>query len=33
MQGAAGIGMFYLNLDAFTRQSPWPSQWPDSPWA
>jgi lantibiotic modifying enzyme len=32
MQGAAGVGMFFLNLDAYTRQSPWPSQWPDSPW-
>jgi lantibiotic modifying enzyme len=32
MQGAAGMGMFFLNLDASTRQSSWPSQWPDSPW-
>jgi hypothetical protein len=32
MQGAAGVGMFFLNLDAYTRKSPWPSQWPDSPW-
>jgi lantibiotic modifying enzyme len=32
MQGAAGMGMFFLNLDAATRQAPRPSQWPDSPW-
>ncbi len=32
MQGAAGVGMFFLSLDAYTRKSPGPSQWADSPW-
>ena len=32
MQGAAGVGMFFLSLDAYSRQSPGPSPWPDSPW-
>ena len=32
MQGAAGVGMFFLSLDAYARKSPGPSQWPDSPW-
>jgi lantibiotic modifying enzyme len=32
MQGAAGVGTFFLNLDAYARKSPGPSQWPDSPW-
>lgn len=32
MQGAAGVGMFFLNLDAYERNAPRPSQWPDSPW-
>lgn len=32
MQGAAGVGMFFLSLDAYARKTPGPSQWPDSPW-
>jgi lantibiotic modifying enzyme len=32
MQGAAGVGMFFLNLDAYARKAPGPSQWADSPW-
>jgi lantibiotic modifying enzyme len=30
--GTAGVGMFFLSLDAYTRKSPGPSQWADSPW-
>jgi lantibiotic modifying enzyme len=32
MQGAAGVGMFLLHLDAFSRKAPGPPAWPDSPW-
>ena len=32
MQGAAGVGMFFLHLDAFSRNRPRPAAWPDSPW-
>ena len=32
MQGAAGVGMFLLHLDALGRSVPGPSPWPDSPW-
>ncbi len=32
MQGAAGVGTFFLHLDAATdRRAPHPIQWPDSP--
>ena len=33
MQGAAGVGTFFLQLDAFSRRQPWPAPWPDTPWA
>lgn len=33
MQGAAGVGTFLLQLDAFTRRVPWPTPMPDTPWA
>lgn len=32
MQGAAGVGSFFLQLDAFTRGRVWPSPLPDTPW-
>ena len=32
MQGAAGVGTFLLQLDAFSRGEPWPAPWPDTPW-
>jgi lantibiotic modifying enzyme len=32
MQGAAGVGTFFLQLDAFTRGAAWPTPWPDTPW-
>jgi lantibiotic modifying enzyme len=33
MQGAAGVGTFFLQLDAFSRRRPWLAPWPDTPWA
>lgn len=32
MQGAAGIGLFLLHLDALERKRPWTFALPDSPW-
>ena len=32
MQGAAGVGSFFLQLDAFSRGDEWPTPWPDTPW-
>lgn len=32
MQGAAGVGTFFLQLDAFSRRQPWRAPWPDTPW-
>lgn len=32
MQGAAGIGTFFLQLDALTRRRRWTTPLPDSPW-
>ena len=32
MQGAAGVGTFFLQLDAFTRGVAWPAPLPDMPW-
>jgi lantibiotic modifying enzyme len=32
MQGAAGVGMFLLQLDAFERGKPWGFPQPDTPW-
>jgi lantibiotic modifying enzyme len=32
MQGAAGTGTFFLQLDAFTRGQVWPTPLPDTPW-
>ena len=32
MQGAAGVGSFFLQLDAFSRGPKWPTPWPDTPW-
>lgn len=32
MQGAAGVGTFFLQLDAFSRGAAWPTPWPDTPW-
>jgi lantibiotic modifying enzyme len=32
MQGAAGVGTFFLQLDAFTRGEKWGTPWPDTPW-
>ena len=32
MQGAAGVGSFFLQLDAFSRGEAWPTPWPDTPW-
>jgi lantibiotic modifying enzyme len=33
MQGAAGVGTFFLQLDAFERGAKWPTPMPDTPWA
>jgi hypothetical protein len=32
MQGAAGVGTFFLQLDAFARGEKWLTPWPDTPW-
>jgi lantibiotic modifying enzyme len=32
MQGAAGVGTFFLQLDALARGASWPAPWPDTPW-
>jgi lantibiotic modifying enzyme len=32
MQGAAGVGTFFLQLDAFSRGQQWPTPLPDTPW-
>jgi lantibiotic modifying enzyme len=32
MQGAAGVGTFFLQLDALARGVTWPAPWPDTPW-
>lgn len=32
MQGAAGVGTFFLQLDAFSRGMPWMTPMPDTPW-
>lgn len=32
MQGAAGVGTFFLQLDAFERGKPWRLPQPDTPW-
>jgi len=32
MQGAAGVGTFFLQLDALSRGATWPAPWPDTPW-
>jgi lantibiotic modifying enzyme len=32
MQGAAGVGTFFLQLDALARAASWPAPWPDTPW-
>jgi lantibiotic modifying enzyme len=32
MQGAAGVGTFFLQLDALARGAAWPAPWPDTPW-
>jgi lantibiotic modifying enzyme len=32
MQGAAGVGTFFLQLDAFSRGQNWPTPLPDTPW-
>lgn len=32
MQGAAGVGTFFLQLDALSRGIAWPAPWPDTPW-
>lgn len=31
MQGAAGVGAFFLQLDALSRGVTWPTPWPDTP--
>jgi lantibiotic modifying enzyme len=31
MQGAAGVGTFFLQLDALSRGVKWPTPWPDTP--
>jgi lantibiotic modifying enzyme len=33
MQGAAGVGTFLLQLDAFSRGEAWIAPWPDTPWS
>jgi len=32
MQGAAGVGTFFLQLDAYSRGVPWLTPLPDTPW-
>lgn len=32
MQGAAGVGTFFLQLDAFSRNQPWRTPMADTPW-
>lgn len=32
MQGAAGVGTFFLQLDALSRGETWTTPWPDTPW-
>jgi hypothetical protein len=32
MQGAAGVGTFFLQLDTFARGETWPAPLPDTPW-
>ena len=32
MQGAAGVGTFFLQIDAFTQGRAWPTPLPDTPW-
>lgn len=32
MQGAAGVGSFFLQIDAFTRGRAWATPLPDTPW-
>jgi lantibiotic modifying enzyme len=32
MQGAAGVGTFFLQLDALSRGEKWATPWPDTPW-
>lgn len=32
MQGAAGVGTFFLQLDALSRGEKWIAPWPDTPW-
>ncbi|HXT70460.1 MAG TPA: lanthionine synthetase LanC family protein [Vicinamibacterales bacterium] len=32
MQGAAGVGTFFLQLDAYERKQRWPTPLPDTPW-
>jgi hypothetical protein len=32
MQGAAGVGTFFLQLDAFSRRQIWKTPLPDTPW-
>jgi len=32
MQGAAGVGTFFLQLDALSRGVGWVAPWPDTPW-
>jgi lantibiotic modifying enzyme len=32
MQGAAGVGTFFLQLDALSRGRTWPTPLPDTPW-
>jgi lantibiotic modifying enzyme len=32
MQGAAGVGTFFLQLDALARDVKWPTPMPDTPW-
>jgi lantibiotic modifying enzyme len=32
MQGAAGVGTFFLQLDALARGVAWRAPWPDTPW-
>ena len=33
MQGAAGVGTYFLQRQTFARRQPWPSPLPDTPWA
>ena len=32
MQGAAGVGTFFLQMDAYSRGVKWPTPLPDTPW-